>query len=157
MTTDDTGSRDAPIRETTDLLRDIRTGRAGRRKKEPFRPSLYSRVGGLVRRYSLDEAFLRSLDFPTRFPQDGRPAAVRPKRKAPYAPPLFFLSTEREHRVTTVILERVKSPFLAYTTSPDEILLCERLFGWDPTLPPETLASHHFQTLLLAKERAGPK
>jgi hypothetical protein len=156
MTTDDTVSRDEPIRATTDLMREIRTMRAGRRRKEPFRPTLYSRVGGLVRRYGLDEAFLRALDSPGGFPRDGPPAAVRPKPKAPYAPPLFFLSTEREHRVTTVILEKVTSPYLAYATSPDEILLCERLFGRAPSLPPETLACHHFETLMPAEEDAGP-
>ncbi len=156
MTTDDTLSRDEPPRATPDLLRDIRTMRAGRRRKEPFRTSLYSRVGGLVRRYGLDEAFLRALDSPGGFSRDGRPDAVRPKGKAPYAPPLFFLSTEREHRVTTVILEKVKSPFLAYATSPDEILLCERLFREDPSLSQETLACHHFETLMPAGADSGP-
>jgi len=31
------------------------------------------------------------------------------------------------------------------------------LFRKNPFLRPETLASHHFETLLLAKEDAGPK
>jgi hypothetical protein len=155
MTTDDTVSRDEPIRATTDLLRNIRTGRAGRRRKEPFRPSLYSRVGGLVRRYGLDEAFLRTLDSPGGRSR-GREAPGRLKRKEPYAPPLFFLSTEREHHVTSAILTKVKSPFLEHANSPDEILLCAELFRRNPSLSPETLACHHFETLMPAGEDAGP-
>jgi len=154
MTSDDTVSRNELIQATTELLREIGTGRAGRRRKGPFRPTLYSRVGGLVRQYCLDDAFLRALDSPGGQSR-GREAAVRPKRKAPYAPPLFFLSTEREHRVTSAILTKAKNPFLEYANSPDEILLSAELFRRNPSLSPETLACHHFETLMPAEEDAG--
>ncbi len=140
-----------------DLLRHIRTRRAERRTKAPFRPELYTRVSGLVRRYRLDEPFLRRLETPGKPPREDALAPMRLKRKEPYEPPLFSLSTEDEYRVTLAILTRVKSPYLQYATSPDEILICESLFRQNPSLHPETLVCHHFETLLLAKEGAGPK
>jgi hypothetical protein len=156
MTTDDTVSRDEPIRATTDLLRNIKTGRADRRRKEPFRPSLYSQVGGLVRRYALDERFVRALDDAPGLPRDDEPRTIRQKRKEPYEAPLFFLSTEEEHGVTLAILVAVTNPYLQYVTTPDEILLSAELFRRNPSLSPETLACHHFETLMPAGEDAGP-
>jgi len=140
-----------------DLLRRIRSGRAEKRRKAPFRPELYTRVSGLVRRYGLDEPFLRGLERPGKLARQDAPCAIRLKRKSPDESPLFSLSTEEEHRVTLAILARVKSPYLQYATSPDEILVSESLFRQNPFLHPETLTSHHFETLLSANERAGPK
>jgi hypothetical protein len=140
-----------------DLLRQIRTGRAERRRKAPFQPTLYTCVSGLVRRYGLDDHFLRRLENAGDFPRDDGPSAIRPKRKKPYQPPLFSLSTKDEHRVTLAILAKVSNPYLQYATSPDEILVCESLFRQNPSLHPETLVCSHFETLLLAKEGTGPK
>jgi hypothetical protein len=138
-----------------ELLRQIRTGRAEKRRKAPFRPALYTRVSGLVRRYGLDEPFLRGLETPGELPREDDLSAIRLKRKEPDEPLLFSLSTEKEHRVTLAILTRVKNPYLQYATSPDEILVCGSLFRQNPFLPPETLASHHFETLLLAERLAA--
>lgn len=140
-----------------DLLRQIRTGRADRRTKAPFRRGLYTRISGLVRRYRLGEPFLRRLETCGGPPREDAPAGPGRKRKEPYDAPLFSLSTEHEHRVTLAILARVKSPYLWYATSPDEILVCDSLFRQDPSLGPETLLCHHFETLLSAGEGTRPK
>jgi hypothetical protein len=156
MTTDDTVPRDEPIRAMMDLLREMRTRRAGKGRKSPFQPTLYTRVGGLVRRYALDERFVRALDDAPGLPRDDEPRTIRQKRKEPYEAPLFFLSTEEEHGVTLAILAAVTNPYLQYVTSPDEILLCAELFRRNPSLSPETLSCHHFETLMPAGEDAGP-
>jgi len=140
-----------------DLSERVRLGRADRRAKAPFRPTLYTCVSGLVRRYGLGEPFLRGLETPGELTRQDAPGAIRVKRKSPDVSPLFSLSTEEEHRVSLAILSKVKSPYLEYATSPDEILVCESLFRQNPFLHPETLASHHFETLLSPNERAGPK
>lgn len=140
-----------------DLSRRIRTGRAEKRRKTPFRPPLYTRVAGLVRRYGLDERFLRGLETPAEPPGKDGLSAIQPKRKEPDDPPLFSLSTEEEHRLTLAILSKAKNPYLEYATSPDEILVCGALFRQNPFLPPETLASRHFEPLLLAERLAALK
>ncbi|MGE5345594.1 MAG: hypothetical protein ACM3JH_06550 [Acidithiobacillales bacterium] len=139
-----------------DLSGHIRAGRAERRRKEPFRPTLYTRVSALVRRYGLDDGFLRDLEAPPATARRKERAAMRPRRKEPLVPSLFTLSTPEEHRVTIAILARVSNPFLEYATSPDEVLLARELFRRNPSLSPETLACHHFETLLLAEEDGGP-
>ena len=139
-----------------DLLRHIRAGRAESRRKESFRPTLYTRVSALVRRYGLDESFARDLGVSLAPPGRHEPDSVLPKRKEPSPASLFSLSTVEEHRVTMAILTRVENPFLEYATSPEEILLSRELFRRNPSLSPETLACHHFRMLLLAEEDAGP-
>ncbi len=134
-----------------DLLQQIRTGRAEKRRKPPFQPTLYTHVSGLVRRYGLDEQFLRGLETPGDIPRENELSTIRLKRKEPYEPPLFSLSTEEEYRVTLAILTRVKNPFLQYATAPDEILVCGSLFRQNPSLHPEMLLRHHFETLLLGE------
>ncbi len=141
-----------------DLLQQIRTGRAEKRRKPPFQPTLFTRVSGLVRRHGLNETFLRGLEASGELSREDEPTAIRLKRKAPYEPPLFSLSTEEEYRVALGILARVENPYLEYATSPDEILVCRSLFRQNPSLRPEDLARHHFETLLLvesATHRAG--
>ena len=135
----------------TDLLGHIQARRSERRRKSPFRPTLYTHVAGLVRRYGLDETFLRALDSPQGPHGPLRidvPAGLRLKRKEALEPHLFSLSTEAEHRVTLGILERVKVPYLPYATSPDEILACRGLFERNPSLSAETLEGRHFEMLL---------
>ncbi len=135
----------------TNLLQRIRTGRGEKRRKPAFRPTLYARISGLVRRHGLGEPFLRSLEKTGELPAENEVSAIRAKPKQHYEPPLFSLSTEEEYRVTQAILTRVRSPFLQHATSPDEILVCGSLFQQSPSLSPETLVCHHFETLLLAE------
>jgi hypothetical protein len=139
-----------------DLTGRIRAGRTERRRKEPFHPTLYTRIGALVRRYGLDDGFLLELEAPLDIPGRKRRAAPGPKRKQPFVPSLFALSTPEEHRVTLAILAGASSPFLEYAASPEEILLARELFRRNPSLSPESLACHHFETLLLAEEDGGP-
>ena len=77
-----------------DLLREIRTGRAEKGRKAPFRSALYTRVSGLVRRYGLGDSFLRDLETPPALPRENELSAIRLKRKDPDEPSLFGLSTE---------------------------------------------------------------
>lgn len=139
-----------------DLRGRIQARRSEKRRKSPFRPTLYTRIAALVRRFSLDAAFLDALGSPRLSTAD--PAALELKRKEALEPHLFSLSTEAEHRVTLGILDRVKVPYLAYATSPDEILACGELFERNPSLSPEILARLHFETLLLEERfRAHPQ
>jgi hypothetical protein len=132
------------------LLQQIRSQRREKRRKQPFLPTLFARINGLVKAHALGEAFLRDLEAPA--PPRGEDVAFdRRKSKAPYEPPLFSLSTEEEYRVTMAIITRVANPYLNFVNSPDEILLCEALFGQNPALPPERLARVHFEGLLLAE------
>lgn len=133
------------------LLQRIRAGRTEKRRRPAFQPTLYARVSGLVKRHGLGDPFLRALEAPGKVPREDEPSAFRLKRKEPYDPPLFSLSTEEEYRVTQVILTSVKNPYLQYATSADEILVCGSLFQQSPSLSPETLVCHHFETLLLAE------
>ncbi len=150
MPRDEPGVAEVDVLSEDDLLGRIRSGRAEKRRKRPFRPTLYARVSGLVKRYGLSEAFLRSLETPRELPREDELGPIRLKPKEPYEPPLFPLSTEDEHRVTQAILARVNNPYLEHATSPDEILVCGSLFRQNPSLHAETLARHHFETLLLA-------
>jgi hypothetical protein len=139
-----------------DLSGHIRAERAERRRKEPFHPTLYTRVSALVRRHGLDDRFLLKLEAPLDIPGRTERAATRADRKQPVAPSLFALSTPEEHRVTLAILASASNPFLEYAASPEEILLARELFRRNPSLSPESLACHHFETLLLAEEDGGP-
>jgi len=129
------------------LVQHIRRERAEKSKKEPFTPTLFDRINGLVKAHALGEAFLRDLEAPPHPPGE-EVEFDRIKPKAPYEPPLFSLSTEDEYRVTMAIIRRVANPYLNFASSPDEILLCEALFSRNPALPPERLARVHFEVLL---------
>lgn len=134
-----------------DLRQHIRSGRADRRRKRDLTPSLFDRVSGLVKEFSLGEAFLRRLD---EIPDELGETDLKfdgAKPKPPYEPPLFSLCTESEYRVTMTIIGRLGNRYLEFVNSPDEILLCEPLFRQNPSLPPERLARFHFETLLLAE------
>ena len=134
-----------------DLLQHLRSERAEKRKKQPFAPTLFDRINGLVKTYALGEAFLGSLDaFEERLREEDLTLdRVRPKR--PYDPPLFSLSTEEEYRVTIAVINKAGNPYLNFVNSPDEILLCGPLFRHNPSLAPERLARFHFEALLLAE------
>lgn len=137
------------------LPEQIRSRREEKRRKQPFQPALYARIGGLVKAYGLDEAFLRRL-------QDAREPVLAPllgddqpwqrvRPKEPYQPPLFSLATEEEYRLTMAIIRTVDNPYLAFVTSPEELLLCGPLFRRNPSLGAGLLARVHFQTLLRAE------
>lgn len=137
-----------------DLLGHIRSQRAEQRRKQTLRPSRYDRVSALVKAYALDEAFLGRLGASQNFPLEDNLVSDDLMRKEPFEPPLFSLSPEEQYRVTTALIARVNNRYLDFVTSPEEILLCVRLFRLNPSLRPETLARHHFKTLLLC-ELAG--
>lgn len=135
-----------------DLLKDdVRRARAQRKAKLPFRRALYERISGLVKQYALGESFVRKLDdVSAHLPKESlKLDALRPKE--PFEPPLFSLLTEEEYRVTMEIIRKVESPYLHFVTSPDEILLCKPLFRLNPSLGPDLVARHHFETLFLAE------
>ncbi len=137
-----------------DLLRHLQDRRSEKRRKSPFRPTLYTRLAGLVKRHGLDDEFLRVLGTPRQPLVSEGERALRLKRKESFEAPLFSLCTEEEHRVTLAILRSANVPYLEFATSPDEILACRELFERNPSLSPERLGRHHFETLLLA-ERLG--
>ncbi len=133
-----------------DLKATLRHRRARGREKPPFSPSLFSRIGGLVRRYGLGEAFLglcRALsaaqteDLARRHGSEAKPL---------YEPPLFFLATPEEYRLIQEILAVLTNPYLAWAGSPEEILLSQPLWGRRPDLSRETLAGRHFAELFQA-------
>lgn len=138
-----------------DLLQDIKSERARKRGKLPFRRTLFDRINGLVKEYALGESFLRRLDEVADHFSIGSLELDRVKAKEHFEPPLFSLSTEAEYRVTMAIISKVNNPYLHFVSSPDEILLCEPLFRCNPGLGPDRLARYHFATLLrdeLARE-----
>jgi hypothetical protein len=136
-----------------DFLTDLRRDRL-RKKKRPFQPTLFARVSTIVRDHRLTEAFLARLDAgeaPLLADIDRR---IQGERE-PLVVPLYSLVREEDYRVTRGILERVSNPYLAYSQSPEDILLSGALFARNPALPPGRLSCWDFETLLsceLAKE-----
>jgi len=143
---------------SVDLLRHLKSERAQKKTKEPFRRALFDRINSLVMKYALGEAFLKRLG---NFTDDLLRESVefdRLKAKAHFEPPLFSLSTQEEYRVTMAIMNQVDNRYLHFVNSPDEILMCGPLFSRNPFLEPDQLARYHFETLLLyelAKEAPG--
>ncbi|MGH7774023.1 MAG: hypothetical protein ACREQA_17505 [Candidatus Binatia bacterium] len=138
-----------------DLVKHIKSDRAQKKTKQPFRSPLFERISGLVRQYALGESFLRRLDeFADHLPR-GNVKFDRGKVKETFEPPLFSLSTEEEYRVTMAIMKKVNNPYLDFVNSPDEILLCGSLFRRSPSLGPDQLARYHFEILLLAELGKG--
>lgn len=134
-----------------DLVKHIKSERAQKKIKQPFRRTLFNRISGLVKEYALGESFLRSLDNFTDNVLRGSLPLNRPRAKEAFEPPLFSLSTEEQYRVTMAILEKVNNPYLYFVNSPDEILLCAPLFRRNPSLRPDKLARYHFEILLLGE------
>ncbi len=134
---------------SVDLVRDIKSERAQKKAKQPFRRALFERINSLVKEYALGETFLRRLG---NFTDDLLRESVEfdcLKAKARFEPPLFSLSTQEEYRVTMAIMTKVNNPYLQFVNSPDEILLCGPLFRRNPSLGPDHLARYHFEALLL--------
>ncbi len=127
----------------------VRQSRVRGRAKEPFSPSLFSRLGGLVRRHHLGEAFCRLLEILAAERAEKLAQRLRSEAKPPYEPPLFFLATPEEYRVIQEIISVLDNPYLAWAQNPEEILLSQPLWRRRPGLSPEVLASHHFAELFL--------
>ena len=130
-----------------DIKEALRRQRARGQEKTPLPPSLFSHVGGLVRRHVLGDPFSRLLD-----PLTGQGAASLARRyqaevKASYQAPLFFLANPEEYRLIQRIIAGLDNPYLAYAHSPEEILLSRPLWQRHPGLAPELLASRHFAAL----------
>jgi len=143
---------------SVDLLRHLKSERAQKKTKEPFRRALFDRINSLVMKYALGETFLERLG---NFTDDLLRESLefdRLKAKVRFEPPLFSLSTQEEYRVTMGIMKQVDNPYLHFVNSPDEILMCVPLFSRNPFLGPDQLARYHFETLLLhelAKKAPG--
>jgi len=139
-----------------DFLTEIRRERLRKRKKQPFQPTLFSRIGAVVREYRLAEDFVARLAAgESHLPLDVD--RIIPAERKPLVIPLHALVTEEEYRVTRGILETVPNPYLAYVQSPEDILFSGPLFARNPALPPDRLVRWPFATLLLcerAKEEA---
>ena len=136
-----------------DLLEKIKSERAQSKKKRPFRPTLFDKVNGVVRKYSLEESFLSKLEVPGDCVAEIKVEFAQLRKKKPIEFPLFSLSAENEYRLTTAIMNKVDNPYLEFAQSPDEIVISKPLFDLNPSLNADKLARYHFETLLLC-ERA---
>jgi hypothetical protein len=125
----------------------LRQDRARGKVKEPFSPSLFSHLGGLVRRHRLGEDFCRLIGSMTAVGAETLARRCRTEAKPPYEAPLFFLATPEEYRVIQKILADLDNPYLAFAHSPEEILLSAILWQRRPGLDPEVLTSRHFAAL----------
>jgi len=132
-----------------DLKDSLRRDRVREREKEPFLPSLFVHVGGLVRRHGLGAAFCRLVGEMTPEKTEILARTSQSEAKARYEPPLFFLATPEEYQVIQTILTRLDNPYLAWAASPEEILLSPPLWARRPGLPSEALSAHHFAALLV--------
>ena len=138
-----------------DLKDSFRRDRLRGREKEPLTPSLFSHVGGLVRRFQLGETFCWLIGQMTEASAEKLARTHHSAPKAPYEPPLFFLATAEEYQVIQIILSGLDNPYLAWACSPEEILLSQTLGKRRPGLDPETLASRHFAALLSESIEGG--
>ncbi|MEJ2092633.1 MAG: hypothetical protein P8X65_10625 [Syntrophobacterales bacterium] len=132
-----------------DLKDSLRRQRLRGKEKPPFSPSLFSHVGGLVRRHHLGADFCRRLGTLTAEGAEELARSRRSDAKVPYEPPLFFLATPKEYQVIQEILSGLDNPYLAWAQSPEEILLSHPLWRQRPDLDPEDLAHRHFAALVL--------
>jgi hypothetical protein len=129
------------------LIRDIRRKRAKGKQKQPFRQDEFNRVNSIVKQYGLDDTFLSIID-------EGRNSEIRSfqppqvRAKVPISS-LFALATREEYSITMAIMEKITSPYLKFAQSPEEILICDRLYRLNPSIPPKKLMRFHFETLLL--------
>ena len=131
------------------LLQHIKDDRKEKKRKAPYEETLFSRIGAVVRSYSLDGGFLEKLEI-FKYDFSGEGAEFdRIKTKPRLEMPLFSLLTREEYRVTQKIIDSVHNPYIQFANSPDEILLANSLFSRTPSLSPETLERHHLETLLL--------
>ena len=136
-----------------DLLEKIKIERAQSKKKRPFKRTLFHKINGVVRKYSLQESFLSKLEVPEDYVAEAKVAFAQLRKKKPIEFPLFSLSAEKEYRLTAVIMNKVDNPYLEFAQSPEEIVISKPLFDLNPSLGADQLERYHFETLLLC-ERA---
>ena len=132
-----------------DILEQIKTDRAQKKKKQPLRPTLFDRISGLVKEYRLGESFLEKLSNPEDFLPEQKAEFAQIRKKQPLAIPLFSLLEHKEYILTLAIINQIKNPYLEFAQSPEEIVLSKLLFELNPALGPEKLERYHFETLLL--------
>jgi len=132
-----------------DILEQIKTDRAQKKKKQPLRPTLFDRISGLVKENCLGESFLEELASPEDFLPEQKAEFTQVRKKQPFVIPLFSLSEQKEYFLTLAIINQIKNPYLEFAQSPEEIALSKLLFELNPALGPEKLERYHFETLLL--------
>jgi hypothetical protein len=131
-----------------DILEQIKTDRAQKKKKQPFSPTLFDRISGLVKEYGLGESFLEKLECPADFLLEREAEFARVREKEPFRLPLFALAEKKEYVLTLAIIEKLNNPYLEFAQSPEEIALSGLLFELNPALGAERLERYHFETLL---------
>jgi hypothetical protein len=132
-----------------DILEQIKTDRAQKKKKQPLRPTLFDRISGLVKEYRLGESFLEKLEGSEDFLPEKEAEFVQIRKKQPFRIPLFSLAEKKEYILTLAIIDKINNPYLQFAQSPEEIALSKLLFELNPALGPEKLERYHFETLLL--------
>lgn len=131
-----------------DLLQQIKTDRAQKKKKQPLRPTLFDRISGLVKEYRLGESFLEKSENPEDFLLEKEAEFAQVRKKQPLRIPLFSLTEKKEYILTIAIIDKINNPYLEFAQSPEEIALSKLLFELNPALGPEKLERYHFETLL---------
>jgi len=131
-----------------DVLKQIKSDRAQRKKKMPFEPKLFARVSGLVKKYGLAEEFLERLENPESFFSERGREFARIRKKQRFDFPLFSLSSEESYRLVMKIIHRVNNPYLEYAHTPEEIALSKPLYDLNPSMGADRLNRYHFETLV---------
>ena len=135
-----------------DILEQIKTDRAQKKEKQPFSPTLFDRISGLVKEYRLRESFLEKLESPADFLLEKEAEFARVRKKQPFMIPLFSLTEQQDYVLTLAIIEKVDNPYLEFAHSPEEIALSNLLFDLNPALGAEKLERYHFETLMLYEQ-----
>jgi len=135
-----------------DILEQIKSDRAQKRKKQPLRPTLFDRISGLVKEHRLGESFLEKLASPEDFLLEKKAEFARVRKKQPFRIPLFSLTEKKEYILTLAIIDKINNPYLEFAQSPEEIALSKLLFDLNPALGTEKLERYQFETLLLYEQ-----
>lgn len=134
------------------ILEQIKSDRARKKKKEPFRSTLFDRISGLVKEYRLEESFVEKCESPEGFLTERKAEVARVRKKQPFRIPLFSLAEQKEYELTLAIIDKMNNPYLEFAQSPEEIALSRLLFDLNPALGKEKLERCHFETLLLYEQ-----
>ena len=134
------------------LLEQIKTDRVQKKKKQPFSPTLFDRISGLVKEYRLRESFLEKLASPTDFLLEKEAEFARVRKKQPFMLPLFSLAEQKDYVLTLAIIEKLNNPYLEFAQSAEEIVLSKLLFELNPAVDAEKLERYHFETLVLYEQ-----
>jgi hypothetical protein len=135
-----------------DILEQIKSDRAQKRKKQPLRPTLFDRISGLVKEHGLGESFLEKLESPEDSLLEKEAEFARVRKKQPFRIPLFSLTEKKEYILALAIIDKINNPYLEFAQTPEEIALSKLLFDLNPALGAEKLESYHFETLLLYEQ-----